>query len=340
MSNNTIIIQQLQQLTALVASDIAAIQGAGGNASVKDEVGNMYIKASGTLMKNITATQGYTSVLVAPIISYLKNESFDVTDSNHLRQLEKIVTKNTISNNKASMETSFHCLYPRFVLHTHNAYANILLCSSHYEQLYNIAEEEDKYTLEVLPNYYTPGSNLSWHIYNKYRYNEAMPNVTFLPNHGVIYAHNNILELCNIVKNVENKLKSFLKINTAYPTYTIENENRCSTVKCNFLFETWKKESWKLMLTDLLFPDQAIYLNKEEVSDYDTTKKVYLNFDKKTILIQCNALQAEGIVETMIAYYYIHTNIRANNFEPLTINSEYEVLRNMQSEQYRKEKMQ
>jgi ribulose-5-phosphate 4-epimerase/fuculose-1-phosphate aldolase len=331
-------IQKFIQLSKYVAHQIDVVQGAGGNSSVKMKDETMLIKASGMLLKEIETKAAYVKVDISKILQVLKNEYFDVKNLEDINNQNETVKAIGNMDLKPSMETSFHCLYHKYVLHTHNVYANVYLCSDHFAVLENCFDEVEKYSVSLLKDYYTPGAELSWHIYNQFRFKESFPNVTFLPNHGVIYSHNDVDELLKIYDDVQEKILGLLQFNQkSYPNFTLITEKDLIKVNCTFLFDIWKSIDWHIVLNDLLFPDQAIYINEKMISDINITTKVFIDFNKNTIVINANQREAEGIIETLIAYFFINDLIIKNKFEPLTINFEFDKLRNMSSEQYRKE---
>ncbi len=330
-------IQNFIKLSSYVAHQIDVVQGAGGNSSFKFNDGEMLIKASGMLLKEIETNEAYVQLTTTKIVELIKRDNFDVNNSEHIQQLNETVIKNSTGVLKPSMETSFHCLYHKYVLHTHNVFANVFLCSDHFEILDNCFEDEEAYTVEMLKDYHTPGSELSWHIYNQFRFKESFPNVTFLPNHGVIYSHNDFDELLKIYDDVQKRLLGLLQFNIKeYPTFLLNAEKEKLIVNCNFLFKIWENVDWKIILSDLLFPDQAIYINENLMSDVDKSATIFIDFENKELIINTKQREAEGIVETIIAYFFINDLIVKNKFEPLTINYDFDKLRNMSSELYRK----
>jgi ribulose-5-phosphate 4-epimerase/fuculose-1-phosphate aldolase len=331
--------QDLKIISNHVAQRIDLIQGAGGNTSVKLHDGTMVVKASGRLLKEVDSDNAYTTVHVNTIVQALQNDNFDVTNPQDIVVLGNVVKAarvNAVDVLQPSMETSFHCLYDQYVLHTHNVYANIFMCSSHFDLLETCFTGHEEYTISSLQDYYTPGTELSWFIYDTYRFSEAMPNVTFLPNHGVIYSHNNIDELKRIHDDVQHKIMTRLELKKeSYPTFMIAEGG----IQCNFLFIIWKKIEWQKITTDLLFPDQAIYINTDTISDTNESAKIFLNFSDRVIKFNCSQREADGIIETMIAYFFILNQIQLKGYEPLTINYDFDKLRNMSSEQYRKQQI-
>ncbi len=58
-------LKQLIRISNTVGKDPSLVQGGGGNTSLKTNYGkNMYIKASGTALKDMTAAQGWRRMAV------------------------------------------------------------------------------------------------------------------------------------------------------------------------------------------------------------------------------------------------------------------------------------
>jgi ribulose-5-phosphate 4-epimerase/fuculose-1-phosphate aldolase len=330
-------------ISELVAHRPDWVQGAGGNTSVKPGDGSMWIKASGKLLKEIATESAYVRINPVPILEALKTEMLDIRQTEERIRMDAVISNSVlpgINNGKPSMETGFHCLYPKYVLHTHSVYANIFLCSSHFQLLETCFSSEEDFSISLLGDYYTPGNELSWFLYDTYRFAPEMPHVTFLPNHGVIFSHQNLETLIKIHETVHHKLCTFLNLEPSnYPVAQWNHSDNTKTATCDFLFQVWETTGWESITRDLLFPDQAIYIGAADISDSDKTAKVFLDFNKRQIRFQTSLREAEGIMETMIAYFFILQQIKNRGYEPLTINFEFEKLRNMQDEQYRKQQL-
>ncbi len=66
----------LIRISNAVGKDKALVQGGGGNASVKTADGKyMYIKASGTVLKDMNARQGWRRLRLEPVLAIIKDVS-------------------------------------------------------------------------------------------------------------------------------------------------------------------------------------------------------------------------------------------------------------------------
>lgn len=336
-------IQSLKELSDFIADRIDIIQGAGGNTSVKTVDGEMLIKASGKNIKDVSSENAFVSVQIKDILDVLCNDDIDITNQGDVEKINGSVKNSVIENNVTSallmpsMETSFHCLFYTYTLHTHNMYANIFLCSDHFHLLENCFTGDENYEVSLMENYFTPGAELSWYIWDTYRFAEKMPNVLFLPNHGVIYSHNSLSQLKEIHNDVQQKLLSFLQIEEKqYPSFEmITHDNHSIECICPYLLKHFSQKNWDFIFEDLLFPDQAIYLRKNDFSKENALAKVFIDDTKKKIYFNTTKKEATTIAELCIACYFVMEQILGRNYEPLTINYEWDKLRNMSNEKHR-----
>ncbi len=81
---------QLIKISNTVGKDAALIQGGGGNTSVKTEDGEqMYIKASGTSLKDMSAESGWRRLRLGAVVSIIKDESIVKLDT-YAREAEVV----------------------------------------------------------------------------------------------------------------------------------------------------------------------------------------------------------------------------------------------------------
>ncbi len=326
----------LLQINNKICATQYHIQGAGGNISVKVCDNNMLIKPSGVLLNNVLTASDMVSVNYRHIKNELTKESFDVLDNDDIIGIDTLYAQYALDGKRPSMETGFHCLLYKYVVHTHNVYANVLLCSSHYHLLETCLSSTEAYTVCMLKDYYTPGTVLSWHIYNTNRYYETMPNVILLPNHGIIYSSNSAAELDTIITDVQQRIDNVLQLNNkAYPQFTITNNiEQGYTVYCNYLFEVWSTIPWHIIHQELLFPDQAIYILPNTLGLHNDAI-IKIDIAAKCMYSILNHKALTAIIEIVLAYYVLQHTMYNKGYEPLTINYAWDTLRTMPSEQYR-----
>jgi rhamnose utilization protein RhaD (predicted bifunctional aldolase and dehydrogenase) len=334
-------IEALKEISSWVAHNISQVQGAGGNNSVKTEDGKLIIKASGKNMVQLIEENAYVVVDNEKVKTLITNPNFDITDNIQVQAISSSIKNSVLEKSDStwqpSMEVGFHSYLYKYTLHTHNVWSNVFMCSNHFFEIETLFANVTQYTLSSLADYYTPGIPLSWHIYNAYCFEEAFPNVIFIPNHGIIYSSNDLELLHKIVNEVEqtlyNKLKSTIQ---DYPTIAYNEKNNIINVTCPFLINNLSLELNSAVFIDLLFPDQAIYINKNDFN-FDKNETSHFNIDlkNKQITSTVNLIHTKAVMETMIAYYYIINQCQLKGYEPLTINWEWQNLTAMPSEVHR-----
>jgi ribulose-5-phosphate 4-epimerase/fuculose-1-phosphate aldolase len=318
------------------------VQGPGGNTSVKDNEDRMWVKASGVLLGEVSANAGWVQTDLLAIKEILKKEGLSGREPGDIALINETVNNaciQTATNGlRPSMETAFHSLYHRYVLHTHHAFANIFLCSDHADDIHYCLPNTGECFASLASDYYTPGAELSWMLYDMFRFEEAMPQITLLPNHGIIISANTLVELFSVHDAFHARLCSRLQLNDHdYPGYTLQQEENRFVVNCNYLQKYFSNAGEQPpVFYEYLVPDLAVYLYPEYYSCTNSQSKIY--FNPQTNIIQINASRREAITltELMIYAVFLHEQITARNFEPLTINFDTGKLRNMGAEKYRR----
>jgi len=122
-------IDELLDLCRYAGSGPDIAQGAGGNVSVKSPDGSMWIKASGYRLSAVRPGVGYLGMRtpkasdLAHSVQGLEPAAANISMSSFLQSL---VFDST--NLRPSLETWFHAVLGRVVLHTHPIYANAFAC--------------------------------------------------------------------------------------------------------------------------------------------------------------------------------------------------------------------
>jgi ribulose-5-phosphate 4-epimerase/fuculose-1-phosphate aldolase len=333
-------IKQLITLSKTAAHRPDWVQGPGGNTSVKLDDGTMLIKASGCLLKEVDETNAWTRVNTAAILQVLRAEDIQPGDPAAMERINDAILASVIETAqqglKPSMETAFHCLYPKYVLHTHNMWANILLCSDGFDMLENCFTGDEDYTISLLKDYYTPGAELSWWLGQLYRFEEAMPQVTLMPNHGIIIAAGTMEAVTAIHDDVQFRLLRYLRLSEKdYPVYQLDYHEGRYAIICDEL-KSWLLEyDADFIFEEYLFPDQIIYLNGADFSTMDDEAKIFFDRFTDTFYIKAAEKEAATIAELIIAVTFLYHQIKQRQLEPLTINFEIAKLRGLDSEQHR-----
>ena len=276
----------LSKVSQYVGNRISDVQGGGGNTSVKYE-SFMAVKASGFALKDLTANKGYAILDNKAFLSFLDNEHLEEDD------FETMLPNFLISKkyNRPSMEAGLHAILNyKYVAHTHSAYVNVFTCSKQGKEVL-----EKYFPSSLWIEYSTPGLDLFKKVRSSLKKCDANPNIIFLQNHGVFICSNDYNELIDI----NNTINNFLVEKFNLPMFNLNDFNNEET------------------LEELLFPDQAIYLD---------------NIGK----LPYSALSTAA-KETMGVVNYLMRSIEGLGFCPNFLSyDEKNKLLNLESEKYRK----
>lgn len=217
-----------------IGRDLTLVQGPGGNISWKTSPTMMHIKASGMLLKDVMPRTGSVAVNPEQVAAYLHALPSGVPwtpelEENYLRVLRAASTGDSMP----SLETGFHAILSRAVVHTHPLLVNALGCSRDGPDLLR----------RLFPNaivvpYATVGIILSRRILDTgARAGDARP--IFLLNHGLITHAESMEDAVNRTRGiVERVRKEFERRGVPLPQDMTGEEQ---------------------MPSQHLFPDSAIY---------------------------------------------------------------------------------
>lgn len=180
-------IEELLHLCRYAGSGPEIAQGAGGNVSVKSTDGSMWIKASGYRLSAIREGVGYLSMRtpsagdLSKSVEGLESGAANIAMSSYLQSLVY-----DSSDLRPSLETWFHAVLGRVVLHTHPLYANAFACmEGGREALQSILPEPTAYVA-----YEPPGHRLGDAVHRSVSHFEQQHGVSparlILENHGLI----------------------------------------------------------------------------------------------------------------------------------------------------------
>jgi len=224
-------IQDFIKISQIIGSNVAYVQGGGGNTSIKLDNHKMVIKASGTQLKAMDQQKGYSIVDYKSINQYLVKP--DIDENLFSNKIKSFVLE---TKNHPSIETGFHAILGNCVIHTHSVYANILTCSIEGQ---TIAKKLFPDALWIA--YQTPGRDLTIAIKDAIFKSNAGVSIIFLQNHGLIVTADTAQNTLDIHENVNQKIKKYFNLNNA--TAMLQNN-----VDLDY------------MNTHILFPDQVVYV--------------------------------------------------------------------------------
>lgn len=188
---------ELIRISNAVGRDSSLVQGGGGNTSVKTDDGKfMYIKASGTALKDMNTKRGWRRMQLKPVLAIIKDKSLAQMEV-HKRETE-VVNRLLLACDddvtiiaRPSVEAHLHAFLDKCVIHLHpssaGAFANAKNGKAELGKLFN------KFEIFLPPlwvPYVDPGFTLAKSIaklvgsYQK-RYSKK-PAILFLEKHGIL----------------------------------------------------------------------------------------------------------------------------------------------------------
>lgn len=321
-------IGRLLDLCRRIGTRADYFQGGGGNVSVK--IGDdMWIKASGRRIDDTSAESDLARVSYLPIKDFYQTLRPSIDTADLIATNGEIVSSNTKTEAgdalrlRPSMEVGFHSLLDKFVIHSHSVYANILNCAVEGADIIT-----DLFPKALIVPYELPGAPLTRAIMR--HMNDRRSAVIFLANHGLIVSSDDGDIVSELHETVNERLRQRLGIQEQYPVVTI-NRTASGTFESAsaFLKETVSLMHLKDVSTTLLFPDQAVYMDKLHYNE-DTNGSTHLRYSDDKV----DALAQE---ETLVAWVYIVRQIDRLGFtlKPLS-ESDRSMIIGLESEKYRK----
>lgn len=255
-------LDRLRALSAKVGSDPLLVQAAGGNTSLKDQ-GVMWIKASGTWLKDATARDIFVPLDHAAILAALANNdpacesctAFVRTDLNS-------------TGLRPSIETTVHALMPqRVVVHVHCV--NTIAWAIRADGEQRLGEKLKDFDWAYIP-YARPGLPLAGAIATRMR---KGVNVLVLGNHGLAVAADSVEDaeavLDKVVAAVTRPVRAAAKVDRA----ALEKLSAGTSYKPAVMDET------HALATDLLalkrgqhavfYPDHVVFLGVGVATTFD-----------------------------------------------------------------------
>lgn len=259
-------------LAKLFGACLDMVQGKGGNISIKEN-DLLLIKQSGFEMSNTSFKKGYVSCSIEAIHKLLKENK------------ESLETSVQEGKGNPSMETFFHLLPPKYIVHLHPTSMMNLLCQETLQQLFFL------YPQALLISYEQPGVQLYRSIYSMYR----GESIIFLQNHGVIFLENTIESLLQLI------VRTFQKVESFYPHKRISDIEYMQTLYKKNMSYYWKPS--------FLIPSR----NKPAIGSF--TPDIYLFLQKySNDFIQVHngvffiggiSKESAEILEQMVASYFL-----------------------------------
>ncbi len=296
---------QLIKISNTVGKDVSLVQGGGGNTSVKTpDAKNMYIKASGASLKDMSPKKGWRRMNLPKTLAIIKDKSLTRlnTDRREAEVVSRLLTAcndNLDTPARPSVEANLHAFLDRCVIHLHpdavNAYANAKNGKAALEKLF----EDQKLPPLWIP-YCDPGLTLARKIssliddYQK-QFGQK-PAILFLEKHGLLVSANNPNTALRLVRKVIDRCKTRLKKPPAVKLKSIPQDSittaalsirgayfkatgRCCVI--NYFYDKniaaflAQRNAKKMLAAPALAPDEQVYANGPAIwIDKCDTKKI------------------------------------------------------------------
>jgi NAD(P)-dependent dehydrogenase (short-subunit alcohol dehydrogenase family)/rhamnose utilization protein RhaD (predicted bifunctional aldolase and dehydrogenase) len=210
----------LIKISNITGKDPSLVQGGGGNTSVKSADNKyMYIKASGTALKDMSARKGYRRLKLSSVLDIIKDRS--LTSLNTFDRETEITHRLLLTCDdsltdgaRPSVESHLHAFLDRCVIHLHpdviGAFVNAKQGRTKLLALFT-----DQKLPPLWVPYIDPGFSLAKKIAKliadyKAQYHKA-PAIIFLQKHGLIVSADTPTAALNLVRKVIKRCAAALK---------------------------------------------------------------------------------------------------------------------------------
>jgi len=211
---------ELIKISNVTGKDPTLVQGGGGNTSVKTDDGKyMFIKASGTALKNMNKRAGWRRLRLDKVIEIVKDKQLaklpaKTREPEIVHRLLLACEDEIIGNARPSVEAHLHAILGKCVIHLHPVVVLSYACAKNGR-----LEIEKLFKNEKLPPLWVPFTNPGLALAKKVAklvgdYQSRFggkPSVIFLEKHGLFISANSpdtALRLLNqVIKQCAGKLK-------------------------------------------------------------------------------------------------------------------------------------
>jgi len=319
-------LEDLIKISNATGKDSTLVQGGGGNTSVKTADGKyMYIKASGTALKDMNSQRGWRRLRLEPVLSIINDKSITKLRVNK-REIEVVnrlldaCDDKVTSGARPSVESHLHAFLDKCIIHLHPiavaAYVNSKNGKLELEKLFKNSGFRISGFGFFLPPlwvpYADPGFMLAKKIANLVttyqKKNGRKPAILFLEKHGLFISADTAAKALRLVREViklcKSKLPAIKTGRIKHPAVRDITTAKSAIGKAVFKatdrrlpvshFKTTKsiaafmarKDAAKLLNTPALNPDELVYANGPAL---------WLeNYDVRTITGKLKSLVSKG----------------------------------------------
>jgi rhamnose utilization protein RhaD (predicted bifunctional aldolase and dehydrogenase) len=290
----------LIKISNITGKDSTLIQGGGGNTSVKTADGRyMYIKASGTDLKDMDKHAGWCKLQLAPVLAIIKDKSI-ANLGVHARETKVVKRLLLACDDKAapgarpSIEAHLHAMLGKCVIHLHPVAVLSFACAKNgkaeLEKLFKKIENRKSKIENSLPPLWVPYAHPGFTLAKKIAKLNAdyqnrfgrKPAVLFLQKHGLLISADSPNAALRLLRSVINRCAGKLKCPKAGKTKPPNQEIIADVKLCirRALYEAtgryavisyfyddeiaafWRQKNvQKLLMPPALTPDELLYAN-------------------------------------------------------------------------------
>ncbi len=306
-------------------------QAGGGNISLKMDKSRMIIKSSGYDLAEVTGKKGHCVVLYPPIASFVCREARKAFSLRWESQYNLQLEKSTLAKDvRPSLETGFHAVLGRAVVHTHPLFVNAILCSKGGKALVKRIAGRERF---LWVPYQTPGVELSAAIAEKWKGERLL----FLENHGMV-VNGGSMEWC--VRKTEKVLEGARALTHGEkdPRRLLNWEKQKGKVFKSPLVKEFLKTNAgreKGMENGFLFPDAVVYCHSGFSFGTLDKRKISLLDDGSVYLPKAASAAPSRVMETVLMHLAILLLIRRSGAPKFLTKSHANIIMRMESEKYR-----
>ncbi len=340
------VLKDFARMSQRLGSDPAFVQGGGGNTSAKLNDTDMAIKASGFRLNQITETEAFVQVKHKEIKDYFL--ALDVTRDVDIEKegsefiKARILQDKNPNNLRPSVETGFHSILNRFVIHTHSVYANLICCAVGGEALMKKLFAKGEIRSIWVP-YTHPGILLTERIRSlakAYLEENGMEiNTIFMENHGVIVTEEDADKGIELHAQINKSIRDFFSLTDGFPKLSLVLKGQdLYAADCPYLTGFFKDNEKGLdNFAWSIYPDHIVYLD-DVISFNGGSAKVDINTKSGEILYRTGEVDAVTCNEILAAYIYVIDTLQRKGLEIKTMAPRFvDLIKNWESEAYRRQ---
>ena len=213
-------LSQLISLSNTVGKDTSLVQGGGGNTSTKTDDGKyMYVKASGTALKDMSEKVGWRRMRLDAACAVMQDKSMAKMDTfsreaEVVNQLQSACDDNFIRSARPTVEAHMHAFLDKCIIHLHPDVVLAYACAKNGQEKLQKLFEKEKFP-PLWMSYADPGYTLAKKLEKltadyKAQYGRG-PAVIFMQSHGLVISAKTPEAALRILRRVINRCTANLK---------------------------------------------------------------------------------------------------------------------------------